>query len=148
MSVTWEATVRLDGKTATGIVVPEHVVAELGGGRRIAVQVGIGSVTYPSTIAYMGGVAKVPVSAQVREDAGIAAGDTVMVTLTPDTAPRTVDVPADLVRALAEKPGCADRFGALSYSNQRRHVLAVTGARTAETRGRRIEKVVAEMSES
>ena len=40
----------------------------------------------------------------------------------------------------------ATAFDALSYSNQRRHVLAVEGAKAAETRARRIEKTVTEVS--
>ncbi|MFF1883471.1 YdeI/OmpD-associated family protein [Pseudarthrobacter sp. NPDC058196] len=39
----------------------------------------------------------------------------------------------------------AERFQSLSYSNQRRHVLAVAGVRTDETRSRRIAAVLAEL---
>lgn len=67
-------------------------------------------------------------------------------TIEVDTEPRVVEVPADLKTALDADPGVAERFAALSYSGQRRHVLAVDGAKTAETRGRRIDKVVAELT--
>ncbi len=42
----------------------------------------------------------------------------------------------------------SDLFAALSYSNQRRHVLSITGARTAETRTRRIQRVLDELRTS
>ena len=47
------ATLQLGGKTATGIQVPDEVVAGLGGGKRTPVQVTINGVTYPSTIAML-----------------------------------------------------------------------------------------------
>jgi hypothetical protein len=140
------ATLQLDGKTATGILVPDKVVIALGGAKRIPVSVTINANTsYPSTIATMKGEAKIPVSAEVRAAAGIAAGDTITVELHRDDAPRTVDVPAPLAEALQRDPTASKRFAALSYSNQRRHVLSINGARTDETRARRIEKILGEL---
>lgn len=138
-------TLQLNGKTATGITVPAEVVAGLGGGRRIPVAVTIGAATYRSTIVYRGGDAMIGVSAENRAAAGIAAGDEIDVTVEPDAAPRSVDVPDDLAAALADHPAARDRFAALSYSNQRRHVLALTGARTEATRIRRLERILDEL---
>lgn len=139
------ATLQLNGKTATGITVPAEVVAGLGGGRRIPVTVAIGTTTYRSTIVYRGDVAMLPVSAEVRTAAGVAAGDELDLTVEPDTAPRSVELPDDLAAALAKRPAARDRFAALSYSNQRRHVLALTGARTEATRGRRLQRILDEL---
>ena len=136
---------QLDGATATGIRVPDDVVAALGGGKRFPVQVTINGVEYPSTVAIMKGKPKVPVSAEIRKLAGITAGDEITVDLVLDDKPRSVDVPSDLAAALAADAAAAERFQSLSYSNQRRHVLAVTGARTDETRSRRIAAVLAEL---
>jgi uncharacterized protein YdeI (YjbR/CyaY-like superfamily) len=94
----------------------------------------------------VGGEKRIPVSAQVRAEAGIAAGQTIEVDVVRDDAPRTVDVPDDLRAALAKESDLRARFDALSYSNQRRHVLSVTAARTEETRARRIGKVISELS--
>jgi len=138
-------TLLLGGKTATGIRVPDEVLAQLGGGKRTPVQVTINGVTYPSTIAMMKGEPMLPVSAEIRDRAGVEAGDELTVGLVVDDAPRTVDVPDDLAAALKGDAVVAERFSALSYSNQRRHVLAVTGAKTAETRERRIAKVLDEL---
>lgn len=146
MNIEFEAVLQRDGKTATGITVPEDVVAQLGGGRRIRVAVTIASVTYPSTIAYLGGVAKIPVSAEIRAAAGLAAGDPLTVAVEPDDAPRTVEVPPDLAAALSGA-GLGEHFASLSYSNQRRHVLAVTGARTEQTRARRVERILTELAD-
>lgn len=140
----FRATVELNGKTATGIEVPEAVVDALGTSRRPAVRVTIGDHIYRSTVARMGGRFLLPVSAEVRAAAGVAAGDEVDVELEADDAPRTVQVPPDLAAALQGGP--RTRFDALSYSNQRRHVLAVEGAKTDATRARRIAAVVDALS--
>jgi bifunctional DNA-binding transcriptional regulator/antitoxin component of YhaV-PrlF toxin-antitoxin module len=137
------ATVDLHGKTATGIVVPPEVVEGLGGSKKPKVTVTINGYSYPSSIASMGGRFLVPVSAEVRAGAGIAAGDTVEVDVALDTSVRTVDVPPDLAKALKASPAAKKAFDALSYSNQRRHVLAIEGAKAAETRARRVARTIA-----
>lgn len=142
----FRASVDLHGKSATGIVVPPEVVEGLGSSKKPKVTVTINGFSYPSSIASMGGRFLLPVSAEVRAGAGVAAGDTVDVDVELDTAVRTVDVPPDLATALKAAPGARAAFDALSYSNQRRHVLAVEGAKAADTRARRIEKVVAEFA--
>ena len=142
----FQATILLDGKTATGIEVPADVMAALGPGKRPSVRVTINGYTYPSTVGSMGGRSLIPVSAEVRAKAGVAAGDQVDVDVVVDTEPRTVEVPEDLAAALERAPAARRAFEQLSYSNQRRHVLGVTQAKTGETRQRRIDKVVAELS--
>jgi hypothetical protein len=136
----FEATVLLNGKTATGVQVPDEVVAALGSGKRPAVRVRINGYAYRSSIATMAGVHMLPVSAEVRAGAKIAAGDTVEVTVELDTEPREVAVPEDLAAAM--DPEARRRFDALSYSAKRRLVIPVQDAKTAETRQRRIAKAV------
>lgn len=133
-------------KTATGLEVPPEVVEALGSGRRPAVTVTInGGHRYPSTVATMGGKFLVPVSAEHRAAAGVQAGDEVLVDLVLDTAPRVLVVPADLAAALDAEPAARAAFDALSYSNRRRHTLAVEGATAAETRARRVAKAVVDL---
>ena len=87
-----------------------------------------------------------PVSAEHRTAAGIEAGETVTVTLELDTEPRTVEVPDDLAAALDADAAARAAFDALSVSNQRAHVLSVTGAKAADTRARRVAKVVEQLT--
>jgi hypothetical protein len=145
-TATFRATLELGGKTATGIQVPDRIVEILGAGRRPPVRVTIQGHSYPSTIASMGGRFMLPVSAENRSCAGVAAGDELDVRLELDTTPRTVDVPADLADALGRDTDAKCRFDQLSYSSQRRYVLSVEGAKQPETRKRRIEKTVADLS--
>jgi hypothetical protein len=136
----------LGGRTATGLEVPAEVVDGLAAGRRPKVRATINGHTYRSSIAVMGGRYLLPVSAEVRAAAGVAAGDELAVDVEVDDAPREVVVPDDLAAALAEEPSAAAAFATSSYSQQRQHVLAVEGAKAADTRARRVAKVVRTLS--
>lgn len=138
----FEATLESTGKTTTGFRVPEDVVEALGGGKRPPVTVSFRGYSYRNTVAPMGGEYWLGVSAEHRAGSGVAAGDVVEVELELDTAPRTVEVPDDFAAALDAEPRAREMFDSLSYSNQSWHVLSVTGAKTDETRQRRIAKSV------
>jgi hypothetical protein len=130
------------GRTATGIQVPEEVVQALGAGRRPAVKVTVNGYTYRSTVAVMGGAFMISLSAEHRAAAGVASGEEVDIDIDLDTAPREVSVPADFAAALDAEPAARRTFDGLSYSNKSWHVLQVEGAKTDETRQRRIAKSV------
>lgn len=138
----FRTTILQSDKTATGIRVPAEVVESLGKGRRPPVKVTINGFTYRNTIAVMGGEYMVGVSAENRAGAGVAGGDVVDVDIELDTEPRTVDVPVDFAAALDAVPDARRTFDALSNSNKGWHVLQVNGAKSDETRARRIAKSV------
>jgi hypothetical protein len=137
----YTTTVELGGKTATGLAVPPAVLEGLGSGKRPAVTVTIGDYTYRTTVGAMGGRAMVPLSAEHRTAAGVAAGDEVEVDIALDTAPRTVELPTDLA-AVLDAEGLRERFDALAFSHRKEHVRAVSDAKTEATRQRRIGKVL------
>jgi len=141
----FRATIELGGKTATGIQVPAQVVEGLGSGKRPRIHVTINGYTYRSTVAPMGGVFMLPVSAEVRERAGVAAGDSIEVDVQLDTAPRDVTVPPDFAAALDGDTDAKQFFDGLSYSNKQRLILAIEGAKTSETRQRRIASTVSKL---
>jgi hypothetical protein len=143
--VQFRAPLLLAGKTATGFVVPDEAVAALGPGKRPAVLVTINGYTYRNTIAPMGGMFMLGVSAEHRAGAGVAAGDELDVVLALDTQPREVEVPEDFAAALDRDAEARKCFDGLSYSIRRRYVLSIDGAKTAETRARRIGKAIAEL---
>ena len=140
-SATFDTTVAAMGNN-TGIVVPVEVIEQLGAGTRPPVLVDVNGHEYRSTVAVMGGRHLISVSAAVRQATGLAGGDPIRVTLTVADTPREVDVPADLAAALAADERAGAFFATLSNSLQRYHVDNVTGAKTAETRQRRVEKAV------
>jgi hypothetical protein len=144
----FRTTLQLEGKTATGFRVPTEVVEALGQGRkRPPVVVTINGYTYRSTVAAFGDVFMLPLAAEHRTAAGVAAGDEIDVDLELDTAPREVDVPADFSAALDADPAARRTFDALSNSNKKWHTLNVEGAKSDETRQRRIEKSIATLRE-
>ncbi|MFB3167360.1 YdeI/OmpD-associated family protein [Neobacillus sp. 179-C4.2 HS] len=143
----FQAIIVLSKKTATGIPVPEDVVASLGAGKKPAVRVTIGEYSYSSTVASMGGKFMIPLSAEHRNGAGIAAGDEVDVNIELDTEPRELNVPTDFLEAIEHETEAKHFFDGLSYSNKRRFVLSIEGAKTAETRQRRIDKAVVTLKE-
>ena len=126
----------------TGIEVPPSVIEALGGGKKPAVIVTIGSFSYRSSVAVMGGKYLISLSAERRAASGLKGGDLIQVELQLDTAPREVTVPDDLAAALAAEPEAKAFFESLSYSNQSKHVLSITDAKTPETRQRRVDKAI------
>jgi hypothetical protein len=143
----FHTTILQSGKTATGIRIPDEIIEGLGTGRRPAVRVTIRGYTYRSTVAVMGGAYMVGVNADNRAGAGVAGGDEVDVDIELDTAPREVAVPADFAAALDAEPEAGLTFDKLSNSNKGWHTSQIEGAKTDETRQRRIAKSVATLRE-
>jgi Bacteriocin-protection, YdeI or OmpD-Associated/Domain of unknown function (DUF1905) len=140
--VKFRAELERAGKTATGITVPAEVLDALGGGRRPAVTVTLNGHAHRTTVGVLHGAAKIPVSAAVRDAAGVAAGDIIDVEIVADTAPRTVDVPGDLAAALAGNTEAREFFAQLSYSRQRAYVTWIEQAKQPATRAGRVEQTV------
>lgn len=143
----FRAIIQLSKKNATGIPVPEDVVAGLGASKKPAVRVTIGEYTYHSTVGSMGGKFMIPLSAEHRKGVGVTAGDEVDVDIELDTEPRELTVPSDFLEALEHESEAKHFFEGLSYSNKRRFVLSIEGAKTSETRQRRIDKAVVTLKE-
>jgi hypothetical protein len=149
MGVTFTTTVlQAEGLNATGLRVPAEIIAALGTRKRPPVKVSLNGYTYRSTVAAYGDVFMLPLSQEHRAAAGVQAGDQVEVTLELDTEPRTVAVPDDLAAALAQKPGAAAAFDALSYTMRKEYVRQVESAKGQATRERRIAGIVAKLSDA
>ena len=138
----FRTTILQGGKTATGIEVPESV---MDGARRRSQSAGPGDDRrlHVSVLGRHRG-RQVDGRGQRRASrrAGVAGGDEVDVNIELDTEPRTVTVPDELAAALDADPQARATFDRLSYSNRSWHVLQVTGAKTEETRQRRIARSI------
>ena len=143
----FHSVVQLGGKTAAGIPVPEEVVVNLGSSKRPPVRVTIKGHTYRGTLASRSGQFMLPISAENRSSAGVAAEDKVEVDIELDTAPREVTVPPELAEALKRNTDAKRYFDGLSYSQKQRHVLPIEQTKTAETRQRRIDKALGMLRE-
>src|SRR4029078_4854400 len=140
-------TVRQNSKTATGIRVPDEVMAALNAARAPRVALTLNGFTYRSSVATVNGEPMIGVSDAVRQASGVAGGDRVDVEVVLDTAPRTITVPDDLAAALDAESVARATFDKLSYSNQRFWVERIEGARSPDTRQRRIERAVGALRE-
>ncbi|MCQ6564085.1 YdeI/OmpD-associated family protein [Paenibacillus mendelii] len=138
----FRAIILLSGKSATGIRVPEEVVASIGTSKRPSVRVTIKGYTYRSTVAPMGGNYMIPINADHRLGAGVSAGDEVDVDIELDTEPRDVVVPHDFSNELDRNADAKRFFDGLSYTNKKRFVTSIEEAKTTETRQRRLAKAI------
>ena len=122
------------------VEVPFDVKAEYGSARPKVLATFDGEV-YRGTIASMGGVAMIGMLKDIRAKLKKDIGDRVRVTVEADDAPREIEVPADLRKALrAARLEAA--FDKLSFTHRREYVNAVEEAKRPETRQRRIEKTI------
>lgn len=143
----FRTTVLQTGKNTAGMEIPPAIVEGLGAGKRPPVTVTLNGFTYRSTVAVMGGVYMIGLSAERRAAAGVAGGDVVDVDIELDTAPRELAIPPDFAAALQAEPAARKTFDALSYSNKSWHTLQIEGAKTDETRARRIARSIAVLKE-
>jgi len=144
MRATYTTTVIGDGNHAS-IHVPDEILAELGANRRAPLKVTIGGHTYRSTATAVNGDCRVVFPQADRDAAGAKAGDIVMVELELETGHREVELPAELEVALIAA-GLRDVFEALTYSKRREFARQVAEAKAAETKAKRVEKVLAALA--
>jgi hypothetical protein len=125
-----------------GLEIPERVVDALGGGSRPPVIITVNGHTWKSRVTIMRGRYLLGLSNANRRAAGVSTGDEVEVEVQLDAEPRVVVEPEDFARALDADPAARAAYDRLAYTHKREHVLAIEGAKKAETRERRIEKAL------
>jgi len=132
--------------TATMVVLPPEVAARLGGRARIPIHGTINGTPFRgSTMPQGDGTHCVGFRREIREAAGVRAGEKVVLEIARDDAPRTVEVPPDLAAALDASAELRQTFEAMSYTHRKEYVQAVLEAKKPETRDRRIAKTLEAM---
>ncbi|MGN8025283.1 YdeI/OmpD-associated family protein [Microbacterium sp. 22242] len=129
---------------AGAIVLSDEQVAELSTAKAFPVAVTVGAHTVRLRLARMGGKNLVGFSKANRQACGLELGDEFDAVIVPDTAERTVEVPAELAAAL-EEAGLTAAFDALSFTRRKELAVSVAGAKQDATRQRRIAKAVDEL---
>ena len=137
----FQATLGSDDPGSLFIEVPFDVKAAFGKARP-PIKVTVNGHTYRSTIAVYAGRSFIPVRKSNRDAAGVAVGDVVAVTIQADDAPRTVEPPPALAKALAKNARARAAWAKLSFSHQREHADHVAGAKQPETVARRVKKTI------
>jgi hypothetical protein len=127
------------GKMDTAAINLPFDARDVWGKARMPVKVTINRYTWRSTVANMGRGQFIVVNATARAGADVKAGDTVTVTLDPDTEKRDIEIPPALKRALGAK--LTGKLRAMSFTHKKEHVQWYTEAKKDETRARRVEKM-------
>jgi hypothetical protein len=123
----------------TLVEIPLDVPAVFGG-KRVPVRGTVNGSPFTTTIATYGGRYYLGFRREIREAAGVAAGDPVVVELERDDEPRTVELPDDLAAALDSETRAS--FDRLSYTHRKEYVRWVKGAKRDETRRKRVAQAV------
>lgn len=135
-----------ENSEATGITIPFDVQKTYGTRARVPVRGTINGFPYRGSIFPMGGKYIFVVNKELRTNAKVKGGDQITVTMERDEEPRIITPPADLARALKANRAAQAAWDKLSYTHQKEHARAVEDAKRPETRVRRIEKAIAELS--
>lgn len=131
----------------TFIRVPKELNARLGLRGRPKIQATIAGHPYRGSLMPMGdGTFGLGVLKAIQQAAGVTRGDTITVELAIDDAPRVIEPPADLARALARDKKAAAAWQKLSYTNQREIAGSLEEARKPETRERRLAAALEKLS--
>ena len=140
LSVTGELVAR---GPAAAFVLDEEQVATVGeGAKRFPVVATINDYRWRTTVTRMRGEFLVGLNREVREGAGVEAGDTVALTLALDSEPREVEVPDALQRALDRDPATRAAFDKLAFTHRKEYARWIAEAKREETRHRRVEQAV------
>ena len=126
-----------------GVIVPFDV-KQVWGSARVPVKGTInGAAEFRTTVVRMDGEYCFCVNQQMRAEAdGVGPGDTVKVAIEPDTAPRTIEAPPDLKKALKQDKSAQATWDRYAYTHRKEFVQWITEAKKPETRLRRLEKTI------
>jgi hypothetical protein len=124
------------------ITPPADVVEFFGTRARVPVRGTINGYPFRSSLMPMGGCHMMPVNSALRTGARVNPGDLVEVVMERDEEERTVEAPAVLKKALAKNKTALANWQKLSFTHKKEMALAILGAKQAETRTRRLGKIM------
>ena len=128
---------------AAAVVLDEAQAEAVGeGAKRFPVVATVNGCTWRTSVTRMKGEFLLGLSREVRQGAGVQAGDEVEVTVELDEAPREVEVPAALAAALAADPDASAAFESLAFTHRKEYARWVADAKREETQQRRVHQAV------
>jgi hypothetical protein len=137
--------VKLDGMESSEVAAlsaPFDVEKTFGTKARVPVRGTINGFPFRSSLMPMGGCHRMVVNKQIRDGAGVKAGDTVTVVMEKDEATRTVEVPDLLKKELSKSKTAQVNWERLSFTHQKEMARSITEVKQEETRVRRLAKVM------
>ncbi len=104
-----------------------------------AVKVTINGYTWRSTVGNRSGRQYIVVNAEARKNAGVKAGDSVTITLEPDTEKREIAIPPQLRESLGAK--LTQKLDRLPFTHKKAFIVWYSEAKKEDTRARRVAKM-------
>jgi hypothetical protein len=118
-------------------------VAVIGeGAKRFPVRATVNGFTWRTTVTRMRGEFLLGRNREVRESAGVEAGDTVNVTIELDAEPREAEIPEALTQALSGDPEAQTAFDRLAFTHRKEYARWIAEAKREETRDRRVARAL------
>lgn len=128
---------------AAAVVLDDDQVAAIGeGAKRFPVRATVNGHTWRTTVTRMRGEFLLGLNREVRESAGVEAGDKVEVAIELDTDPREVEIPESLAQALSADPDAEAAFERLAFTHRKEYARWVAEAKREETRDRRVARAL------
>jgi Bacteriocin-protection, YdeI or OmpD-Associated/Domain of unknown function (DUF1905) len=136
-------TTLLERGPAAAVVLDNAQVEAVGeGAKRFPVVATVNGYTWRTSVMRMRGEFMVGLNREVREAAGVHAGQTVDVKIELDSEPREVEVPEALASALAGDPAAGAAFDGLAFTHRKEYARWIAEAKREETRERRVKEAL------
>jgi len=140
LTVTGELLAR--GPAAAYVLNDEQVATVGEGAKRFPVVAAVNGYEWRTSVTRMRGEFLVGLNREVREGAGVQAGDTVTLTLRLDSEPREVEVPQPLANALDADPAARAAFDKLAFTHRKEFARWIEEAKREDTRERRVAQAL------
>ena len=139
---TFTAEIKNAGGGGAFVEIPFDVEKEFGS-KRPKIRATIEGVPYRGILARMGSESHMLIILKgIREQIGKTFGDQIKITIEPDTEPRLVEIPKDLMKEFKKEKDAKAFFDKLSYTHRKEYVNWINEAKKEETRQDRIAKTI------
>jgi hypothetical protein len=139
---TFTAEIKNAGGGGAFVEIPFDVEREFGS-KRPKIRAMIEGVPYRGILTRMGSEYHMLIILKgIREQIGKTFGDQIEITVEPDTEPRQIEIPKDLMKEFKKDKDAKAFFDKLSYTHRKEYVTWINEAKKEETRQNRIAKTI------
>lgn len=133
---------KVEGKDASYIKIPFNV-EEKYNAKRVKVKATFDGIEYKGSIVKMGVDCHIlGITKAIRKSLNKTFGDIIDVTIEEDKEERIVEIPKEFKELLEKERKAKEFFETLSYSNKRKYILWITGAKKEETKIKRMNEAI------
>ncbi|MGV3024178.1 YdeI/OmpD-associated family protein [Clostridium thermobutyricum] len=137
---------KVEGKDASYIKIPFNV-EEKYNAKRVKVKATFDGIEYKGSIVKMGVDCHIlGITKAIRNSLNKTFGDIIDVTIEEDKEERIVEIPKEFKELLEKERKAKEFFETLSYSNKRKYILWITGAKKEETKIKRMNESILKLN--